>query len=207
MPKNRIWIMTICLTVAGVLGPAVLAQDSHFKVYGGPAYVAPMSNSDVTFQSFVDTVEAEKSVGWNLGFEARWGHLMGIEVDYINATQDVVFGGTTIGETEFSPLTVTLNFHLIHTEVVDFYVGPSYSWVNWGNVHLNAEGGAIFESDDLGTDSANGWGANAGLDINFGKHFAVTGGLKYLNVDLKLENGPAVAVDPLVARLGVALRF
>ena len=202
MPKNRIWILAICLTGAGVFGPFVFAQETHFKVYGGPAYVAPMSSSDVTFGSFTDTVEAEKQVGWNLGFEARFGRLMGIEVDYVNATQDVTFGSTTIGETEFSPLTVTLNFHLIHTEVVDFYVWPSYSYVNWGNIHLNTEGGTIFESNDLGTDSANGWGVSAGLDVGLGKHFAITGGLKYLNVDLELQNGPSVAMNPLVARLG-----
>jgi hypothetical protein len=207
MFKNRIWMLTLCLTTAGFLGPSLLAQDTHFKVYGGPAYVSPMSNSDVTFDSFHDTVEAEKRVGWNLGFEGRWGHLMGLEVDYVNATQDVKFGGTTIGDAEFSPLTATLNFHLIHTKIVDFYVGPSYSFVNWGRIHLNSDGGTLFDSSDLGTDSANGWGASAGLDIGLGKHIALTGGLKYLKVDLELKSGPSVNVDPLVARLGVAVRF
>ena len=207
MTKNRIRILTTCLAVACVLGPSVLAQDTHFKVYGGPAYVAPMGNSDVTFDTLHDTVEAEKKVGWNLGFEARFGHRMGIEVDYVHATQDVTFGGTTIGDTEFSPLTATLNFHLFHTKVVDFYVGPSYSFVNWGEIHLNTDGGNFFESTGLGTDSAHGWGASAGIDIGLGEHLAITGGLKYLNVDLKLSNGPAIKVDPLVARLGVAVRF
>jgi len=40
-----------------------------------------------------------------------------------------------------------------------------------------------------------------------GEHFAITGGLKYLKVDLELQNSPAVKMDPLVARLGVAVRF
>jgi len=207
MSRNRICILTLCSAVAGLLGPSILAQDTHFKVYGGPAYVAPMSDSDVTFGSITDTVEAEKKVGWNLGAEFRWGQLMGVEVDYVNATQDVSFGGTTIGEADFSPLTATLNFHLIHTKLVDFYVGPSYSYINWGEIHLNANGGNITGSSDIGTESAQGWGASLGVDIGLGDHFAVTGGLKYLDVDLELQNGPDIKMNPLVARLGVAFRF
>lgn len=207
MSKQRIWILTLCSAVPGLLGPSILAQDTHFKVYGGPAYVAPMSDSDVTFGSVTDTVEAEKQVGWNLGVEFRPGKLMGIEVDYVDATQDVNFGGTTIGEADFSPLTATLNFHLIHTKAVDFYIGPSYSYVNWGEIHLNAEGGNLTGSSEIGTDSAQAWGASLGIDIGLGEHFAITGGLRYLDMDLELEDGPDIETNPLLARLGVALRF
>ena len=207
MRKNRIGVLTVCLAAAGLLGPSVLAQDTHFKVYGGPAYVAPMGDSPITFGTVTDTVEAEKKVGWNLGIEGRFNKLLGIEVDYVNATQDVNFGGTTIGEADFSPMTATLNFHLVHTKGFDFYVGPSYSYVNWGEIHLNASGGNLTGSSDIGTDSASGWGAGLGLDIGLGQHFAITAGLRYINVDLELETGPPVEVNPLVARLGAAFRF
>lgn len=188
------------------LAPAS-AQETNFKVYGGMGYVSPMGDSDVTFGSVTDSVEAEKRAGWDAGFEFR-GKLVGLEFDYMKTTHDVDFGGATIGETDFTPLTATLNFHLVHTNAVDFYLGPSYAYVNWGDVSLNGFGQSTTgSSSDVGTDSDHGWGASLGLDFGFGPHFAITGGLRYLNVDLKLDNNPAVSVNPLVARLGVALRF
>jgi outer membrane protein W len=207
MSKNRVWITTVCLAVAGIAAPSVLAQDTHFKFYGGAAYVAPMSDSDVTFGSVSDTVKAEKQVGWNLGFEGRFNPWIGIEVDYVNATEDLTFGGTTIGDVNFSPLTATFDIHVVHTKVVDFYLGPSYSYVNWGDIHLNANGSTISGGSEFGTDSAQCWGASLGLDIGLGEHFAIQGGLKYLNVTLQPQGTSDVAVDPLVARLGVAVRF
>ena len=207
MTQTRIWITTLCFAVAGIAGPSVLAQDTHFKIYGGPAYVAPMSDSDVTIETLRDTMKTEKHVGWNLGIEGRFTPWIGLEIDYVRATQDVKFAGSTIGDTTFSPLTATFDIHVVHTKVVDFYLGPSYSYVNWGAIHLNSTGPGPFVSSELGTDSTHGWGASLGLDIGIGKHFAIQGGLKYLDVDLTLNNGQNASVRPLVGRLGVAGRF
>jgi outer membrane protein W len=210
MPKNRIWILTVCCAAVGLFGSSAQAQDTHFKIYGGPAYVAPTSESDITLGTINNSIQAEKQVGWNLGIEGRFTHWIGLEVDYVNANQDVNFNGGTIGDVNFSPLTATFDIHVVHTKVVDFYLGPSYTYVNWGDIHLNTTGQTFPEftgSSEVGTDSAKGWGASLGLDIGLGEHFAITGGLKYLNVDLELQNSPAVKMDPLLARLGVAVRF
>jgi len=212
MTKNRIWIPTACLALACAFGSSARADDSgdyqttHFKIYGGPAYVAPMSDDDVTLGSLTDTVQAETQVGWNLGIEGRFNKWFGIELDYVNADEDVTFGGTTIGDANFSPLTATFNIHVVHTTVVDFYVGPSYSYVNWGDIHLNASGSGITGSSEIGTDSANGWGVSLGIDVGW-KHFVFTGGLKYLNVSLEPQGFSSIPVNPLVARLGVGFRF
>lgn len=207
MRNNRIWSLGVGLAVVGVVGPSARAQDTHVKFYGGPAYVAPMSDSDVTLGVISDTVKEEKKVGWNLGVEGRFTKWIGLEVDYVHANQDVTFGGSTIGGTTFSPLTATFNIHPVHTKAVDFYLGPSYSYVNWGEIHLNANGGAITGSSTIGTQSAKGWGASVGLDIGLGKHFAICGGLEYLNVDLEMDNGQTADVKPLVARINAAFRF
>jgi len=207
MSRKRIGILAICLAVVGAVGPSLQAQDTHFKIYGGAAYVAPMSDTDVTLGSVSEAIKAEDHVGWNLGIEGRFNKWFGLEIDYVDAEQDVSFGGSTIGDTTFSPLTATLNIHVVHTKVVDFYLGPSYSYVNWGDIHLNTSGGGITGSSEIGTDSAQAWGASLGLDIGIGKHFAFQGGLKYLDVELELDNGQTASVNPLVARLGVAVRF
>ena len=219
MNTQRLFILALCCATAGALGTAVRADSTHsgddtdiahFKIYGGAAYVAPMSDSEVTWNSFTEAVKAEKHIGWNLGFEGRFNRWFGVELDYVDANQDVRFGGTTIGDTNFSPLTATFNIHLVHSRIVDFYVGPSYSYVNWGDIHLNTTGRTFPEftgSSDIGTDSSHGWGVSLGLDIGLGKHFAIAGGLKYLNVSLEPKGYSSIAVNPLVGRLGVAFRF
>jgi len=209
MTKNRIWIPIACCAVACTFGSSARAQDNHFKIYGGPAYVAPMSDENVTLGSITDTIQAETQIGWNLGIEGRFNDWFGIELDYVNANEDVSFGGTTIGDTNFSPLTATFNIHVVHTTVVDFYLGPSYSYVNWGDIHLNTTGQTFPEftgSSEIGTDSAHGWGVSLGLDVGW-KHFVFTGGLKYLNVSLEPQGFSSIPVNPLVARLGVGFRF
>lgn len=223
MTKNLIWIPTLSLAVAGFLGTTARADDvethdhdsddhhaPHFKIYAGPAYVAPMGDSDVTFGTFTDSVENEKRVGWNLGLEGRFGKLIGVELDYVNATQDVDFGGSTIGDTTFSPLTATLNFHVVNSRVFDLYLGPSYTYVNWGDIELNVSGSGITGGSTIGTESSKGWGVSLGADFGPWKHFAFYAGLKYLNVDLEMNDGTSTQtadVNPLVARLGAAVRF
>jgi hypothetical protein len=172
----------------------------HFKVYGGPAYVAPLNDSDVSFETVTDSIAAQDHVGWNLGVEGRFARLLGIELDYVNASQEVEFGGTTIGETDFSPLTLTANF--------DFYVGPSFTWVNWGDIELDANGSDVVgDSFNAGIDSETGWGISTGIDFGFGEHFAIGAGLKWLDVGMVLSDGQKIDVEPLVARLTAAFRF
>ena len=207
MSNTRIWMSGVGLAVVVAVSPSIRAQDTHVKFYGGPAYVAPLSDSDITVGKTIDTVKEQKKVGWNLGVEGRFTKWIGLELDYVHANQDVAFGGSTIGKMTFSPLTATFNIHPVHTKVVDFYLGPSYSYVNWGQIHLNANGGSIAGSSTIGTQSANGWGASVGVDIGLGKHFAICGGLKYLDVDLELANGQNADVKPLVARIDAAFRF
>src|SRR5258705_1057302 len=101
MNHRRIRMVAVVAAAAGVLWPAAEAQDTPFKISLGPAYVAPMSDSDVTFGSISDTIKAEQQIGWNVGLEGRFTNWLGLEVDYVNANQDVTFAGSTIGDATF----------------------------------------------------------------------------------------------------------
>jgi phage anti-repressor protein len=211
MLRKKIWIAILCCAALGAFGASAYADDSdydppHFKIYGGPAYVAPMDDDTVTFDTVTDSIQAADEVGWNLGIEGRFGKWFGLELDYVNANENIDFGGSTIGDANFSPLTATFNIHVVHTKVVDFYLGPSYTYVDWGDIHLNAEGGQLTGGSEIGTDSANGWGVSLGIDIGW-EHFFFTGGLKYLNVSLEPQGFSSVPVNPLVGRVGVGVRF
>jgi len=181
--------------------PPARAQDDGFKIFGAAAYVAPTSQDHVTISSVKESVKTSKELGWNVGFELRLSKRTGVEVDYLNATEDVDVNGAKLGQVDFSPLSATLDFHLIHTKIVDFYVGPTYSYVNWGKLHLDNGTTATTEKEQA-------WGASVGLDIGLGKTVALVGGLRYLDLDLNSQgSGGNFKVNPLLTRIGVALRF
>ena len=38
----------------------------HFKVFGGPAYVAPLNDSDISFETVTDSIQAQDHIGWKV---------------------------------------------------------------------------------------------------------------------------------------------
>ncbi|HEY3175991.1 MAG TPA: outer membrane beta-barrel protein [Candidatus Polarisedimenticolia bacterium] len=190
-------IITLAALVAG---PAFASDHPSFKVFGAASYVSPLSEEDVDFGTVRDSVKASDELGWNVGFEVRFNRLIGLELDYINATNDIEFGGEVIGEVKMQPLSATLNFHVIPTRVVDLYLGPTASYFVWGDTHIDSLG-------DLNSDNELAYGASVGLEIGFGKVFALLGGVRWLKVDLSPDTIEPIAVNPLFSRLGVAFRF
>ena len=108
----------------------------------------------------------------------------------------------TVATVDQSTLTAALNFHILPTQVFDLWVAPVASWVNWGDIE--PEDGSMAMEEEA--DSEVAFGAAVGFDIGFGKTFAITGGVRWLSVDISTETQD-LPVDPLIARAGIALRF
>jgi outer membrane protein W len=185
------------------LATPAMAQDSRFKVFGGVSYISPLAQDDVTIGSITDSVQGSNETGYEFGFEFRFGKWFGVEASYIDATQEFEFNGTTI-KADMTPINLALNFHIIHSKFIDFYLAPVASYVDWGD--LEAPGGG-----STAVDSETAYGAQVGLDISLGKHFAVMGGVRWLSLDISPDDpaagGESVAVDPLFTRLGLGIRF
>lgn len=183
-----------------VLGTTVtLAADPpKFKIFGGAAFVSPLGEEDVDIGQVRDSIQASNELGWTVGFEARVNKGIGLEFDYINVTNDIEFGNRTITNVDLDPISFTLNFHLIPTRVVDFYIGPTVSYFIWGDLDLG--NGRVSADNELD------FGASAGLEIG-GEHFAFLGGLRWVAADLSPSGGPSIKVDPLISRLGVAFKW
>lgn len=182
--------------------PAAADEEKPYqtKFFVAASYVSPLSDSDQSFDGVVDSLEATEELGWEVGVAGRFNPLVGFELSYLNATQEVDFGGNPIGEVDFEPISLTLEFHLIPTSALDLWVGPTVSWVRWGDLRI--EGGDVIKG---GTDAA--YGATVGLDLGLSEHLAITGAVRYLNADADLEGFESAAVDPLFARLGLAIRY
>jgi outer membrane protein W len=203
---RRFAVLASLALAAAALEPA-LAQDTHVKIFAAASYVSPLSEEDVTVGSVTQSVKNSDALGWEFGVEGRFTKWLGLQVDYIHVDQDVKYNGSTIGSTTLSPLSATFNIHVVHSKIIDFYLGPTYSYVNWGDISLNGPGSVFYGTNNLGTDSESAWGASLGLDIGLGKHVAIVTGIRYLSLDLTAQGGQSAKVDPLFSSVGIAVRF
>jgi outer membrane protein W len=192
----------LALGVAAALSitPARAQEDSYdFKLFGGAAYVAPLSDSSLA--GLADTVEASTEYGWEIGGEWKPSSRLGLEVAYFDAKHDVEADGTVIGDIDLRPLTFTANFHLVNRNAFNWYVGPTVAYIDWSDVRL---GGGT----SLDVDSETTYGVSTGVDIGIGDTFAVQLGLRWLDASVESSALPNdVGVDPLFTRIGVAFRF
>jgi hypothetical protein len=191
-------LLTLGVVLCAAALQPIFAQDNHFKLYGAAVWVSPLETEDVDIGDITDSLELAEDLGWNFGIEFRFNDWIGLEADYINVTNDVDFGGDTIGEVDLNPISATLNFHLAHTKVIDFYLGPTASWVLVDDIET--------DFGDIETDDEFAWGATVGLDIGLGDTVAIVTGLRWLNLDVEGDDLDA-GVDPLIARLGLGFRW
>lgn len=188
----------LCALVA--LPAAAGERPYRTKMFAAISYVSPLSESDQDFGGVVDSLEAAEELGWEFGISGRFSERWGLELSYVNATQEVDFGGNSVGEIDFEPISVTLEFHLVPGRAFDLWIGPTVAWVRWGDLELN-------DGTKIETDAESAFGATLGIDIGLGDRVALTGAVRYLDADADLEGFAPLAVDPLFARLGVAIRF
>jgi outer membrane protein W len=174
------------------------AQDEYdWKVFISGAYVDPLSDSDVDGEE----VSLSSEFGYEFGVEWRPVNRLGIELAYLDVSHDVDVEGTTFGEIDFNPINVTLNFHVINRNAFNWYIGPTVSFVDWGDLEVPGQGSADVDSETT-------YGASTGLTIGLGDTFALQFGVRWLDSTAESSDlGDEVDVDPLFATVGVAFRF
>jgi len=197
--------MLLALAAFPPAAAATAPDEWNVKFFGAMAYVAPLGTEDVTINTVTDSVQAANETGWEAGLEFRFAKILGLEISYLNSTQDIEFGDTTIAKVDFTPYNMALNFHLFPNKYFDFYVAPVAAYVDWGNIEFT--NGTSQEAD-----SEIAYGAAVGLDISFNKSFAFIGGVRWLSLDITPDdpttsNDDSLPVDPLFARVGFAFRF
>ena len=195
MKRNWGLLVLLLAAAAFAIQPAA-AQDTKHKIYIYLAEIMPMSDGTIDG----GTVEAQDEMGYGIGYEFRLNKLMGLDFDYMMATHDVDYQGHKCCEIDFNPLSASFNFHLINTNLIDFYVAPTVSYVMWGDFKID-NGPSFSTGDEFAL------GASAGIDVG-GKKFAFVGGLRYLMLDASPDDVPGdVSIDPLLIRAGFAFKF
>lgn len=190
----------VAVGAAGLVAFGVQAQEESgeydWKVFVGGAYVTPLSDSDIGGE----TIEAASEFGYELGIEWKPSDRFGFEVAYLEATQDIEVDGFKAGEIDFKPWNFSMNFHIIDRNAFNWYVGPTITYIDWGDVEVVGGG-----SESV--DSETAYGVSTGLAIGLGQTLAIQFGLRYLDASAEDSAGDKVDIDPLFANVAVAFRF
>ena len=168
-------------------------------MWAATTYVAPLSETEQTVGGVTAAVKASNVMGYEFGGEFRSG-LFGFAFDYLHARQDLQRDNSgLLGTTDFNPISASVLLHL-PTPVLELYLGPTASYVNWGDLDLR-------NGTQQPLDPKLGYGVTVGGDVAIAKALAVTGGMRWLKLEAKPKGLGAIAVDPLVSHIGLALRF
>ena len=141
---------------------------------------------------------------------SRWG----IALDAINSQLDthvLIDRSSSWGREEdkvsFTPILLSLNYHLTPGKPVDFFIGPSVGYVFLDSVTFNTLGSSYTEKfdDDLT------YGVNFGLDVPFGAehNYAFTAGVRQLFFQAKGKGtfNESFDLNPTIVTAGFAFRF
>lgn len=174
------------------------AQDEYnWKVFISGAYVDPLSDSEIDGNDW----NLSSEFGYEFGVEWRPVNRLGFELAYLDVDHDLEVDGDAVGEVGFNPMNLTLNIHVINRNIFNWYIGPTVSFVDWGDVDISGFGSAEVESETT-------YGASTGLTIGLGETFALQIGVRWLDSTAEsVELDEEVDVDPLFATVGVAFRF
>jgi len=197
-------VIPVLAAVAIFASAPALAQDHSARIFFTANWVSPLGDDEITFGSVEDAVQGSDDFGFEGGFEGRFNKVFGLEGSLLVGSNEFELGDDELGDLDQRALTLALNFHIIPTKFFDLWLAPVVSWYSFGELDDI--------SDDINADEVDinddwGYGAQVGFDIGFGKTFAITGGVRYIKLDVGGDDFDPVAFDPVIARLGVAFRF
>ena len=200
---TRTGLVVATLTLMLLMTPA-WAADGEKRVQFGALYSSP--TDDLTEDG--TTTEADAALGFQASFEIMVNDKIGIEPGIQVANHDVdfedVLGESDLGDIDFTAVMATVNFHVLQRDNIDLYVGPTVGYVFWGDLTTDVFG----PPETFSADDEVAYGANVGLDIPFGEgNWEFSAGLTYLFVEVSLDGGPALGVDPIQGRAGVSYKF
>ncbi len=192
------------LAIAGtVLAPSIAqAQedkgDYDWKLFLGGSYVAPLSKTDVT--SLGTSVKASSELGYEIGVEWKGTDRFGFEIAYLDANSDIKTVSGKVGDISMRPWDLSLYFHIIDSNIFNWYIGPTLSYISWSDLKLT-------NGVTLPVDSETTYGASTGLVIGLGQTFGIQFGLRYIDASIDAGLPQKIKVDPLFASVAVSFRF
>lgn len=199
---NRLALLAAALAAFGSTGRASASDGPYdLKLFGGVTYVVPIDDSLALERGVPQPIELSRELGGELGVEWRWSHRFGIEASFGRSTHTIEHGGSSLGEVDYEPIYLGLDFHLTPGRSYDVWVAPTLVLTRFRNAGL-VSGVEVEDGDEI-------VGATVGVDWPLGdsETWTLDAALRYADVQLGFRGGGEIAVDPIVVRFGLGARF
>jgi opacity protein-like surface antigen len=182
------------------------AQNNELGVF-----ISTSQFDDSELTDGVDTldVEFDEDMGYGILYNRFWGNSFSTEFGYQRLGADLTVSFEDIaadaGDLNLDILTATGQFHFMRGGFFSPYIGA-------GAAYVSGEAGAIDEDElgDVDLENEIDFLANAGVNLNLGRGFAIFVDGKYIMYEARGEGDAdedALDVNPLIIAAGIKLRF
>ena len=223
MTIEKIECRAICSAIAVLIliatSTSSLAQqfEPTWQLEFDVAFVDPSSdNVLVNVDGARVNVDFDSQAGVGVRAEYQFAESLAVEFGILaTAGFDITVGG--LGDTfgvatrisSFAPITAGLNYHFTPGNPVDFYAGPFFAIVRYGDIETEAGTGGVTVRESVDTDF--GWGAIVGLDVPIRSgHWSLGANLRYIDTNMKgtSDGDPFDGdFDPFILSFSVGYRF
>jgi len=214
-----IFLAPAALAAVALAAPAH-AEQGDVLVRARAIIVAPTESSSGVKPTFPnDEVSVTNSFAPEVDFSYFLTNNIALELIAATTKHDVKGKGSLapvgkLVDTWVLPPTLTLQYHFAPNAKVRPYVGAGLNFTHFYNEDAS---GSL--EDAIGTTKVNlsdsfGYALQAGLDVDVGKNLFVNFDVKYIDIDTtaklttgNLVNKVKVSLDPIVAGIGIGMRF
>jgi outer membrane protein len=208
----------VCAGVA-LTGAAEAAQGDWLVRLRG-IVVAPTEESSAVLPTFPGaTVSVDDAIVPELDFTYFLTDNLGAELILATSPHDLSGEGALAGLGEIIdsmvlPPTLTLQWHFAPQAQFRPYIGFGVNWTIFYDDDAKASLVNAIGPTRVDLENSVGWAAQAGVDIDLSDRFFLNLDFKYVDIDTTavltagaLVNSVDVSLDPIVAGVGIGVRF
>jgi outer membrane protein len=212
-------IFPAAAALVAVAAPAH-AEQGDFLVRARAILVAPTESSSGVKPAFPnDEVSVSNSFAPEVDFTYFATDNIGLELVLATTKHDIngKDGLAPIGElanTWVLPPTLTLQYHFAPKAKVRPYVGVGINYTHFYSEDASSDLESAIGDTKVKLDDSFGYALQAGVDFDIGKNLFLNLDVKYIDIDTEakltsgsLVNKVKVSLDPIVAGVGIGMRF
>lgn len=216
---KSIYLAAAAVAAVAAAAPAQ-AEQGDVLVRARAILVAPTEDSSGIEPTFPnDEVSVSNSFAPELDFTYFVTDNIGLELILATTKHDVNGKGglEPVGElvdTWVLPPTLTLQYHFMPKAKVRPYVGVGLNYTHFFSEDASDSLETAIGDTDVKLDDSFGFALQAGVDFDIGKNLFLNLDVKYIDIDTEaklttgnLVNRAKVSLDPIVAGIGIGMRF
>ena len=216
---KSIFLATAAIAAVALAAPAQ-AEQGDVLVRVRAIIVAPTESSSGVKPTFPnDEVSVTNSFAPEVDFSYFLTNNIALELIAATTKHDVKGKGglAPVGklvDTWVLPPTLTLQYHFAPNAKVRPYIGAGLNFTHFYNEDASDSLENAIGDTKVNLSDSFGYALQAGLDVDVGKNLFVNFDIKYIDVDTtaklatgNLVNKVKVSLDPIVAGIGIGMRF